>query len=247
MLIDHINKTSLALRILILAGVGIAFLSPAVSNADETSVQKVSQFYRADPETIKMHTRQILSDQNFVPNKTFMQWLGEKFFRWKGPKLHLGQRWGKFILWFITFWCLLSLLAILIHFIYTLSLLIRTNSRFSIDMRSSGSKKVKITSFEELYKKAQELAGNNSFREAISMMMAALLRLMDSRKIISFHDSKTNGDYIRECPYDYICRDEFRKFVLIFEQTIYGGSQSSHKIYQRMDSLMGDILNCVRQ
>jgi hypothetical protein len=247
MLLNHSNKTSLALRILILTAAGIVFLTPAFSNADEASVQKDSQFDRADPETIKMHTRQILSDQNFAPNKTFMQWLGEKFFRWKGPKFNLGQRWGKFILWFITSWCLLSLLAILIHFIYTLSLLIRSNAKFSIATRSLSSKKFKVTSFEELYKKAQELAGNNSFREAISLMMAALLRLMDYMKIISFHDSKTNGDYIRECSLDYVCRDEFKKFVLIFEQTIYGGSQSSRRIYQQMDSLMEDILNRAKQ
>ena len=94
---------------------------------------------------------------------------------------------------------------------------------------------------------AQELAANNSFHEAISMMMAALLRLLDSMKIIRFHDSKTNGDYIKECPSDYSCRDEFRRFVLIFEQTIYGGFHSSLSTYQQLNSLMEHIRNSVKK
>lgn len=247
MLLNHTNETFSAFGILLLISAGIVFLSPAFSNADETTVQKTQQFDRADLETIKMHTQQILSEQNFAPKKTFMQWLGEKLFRWKGSNFKLGQKWEVIILWFLTFWCLLSLIAILIHFIYTLSLFIRSGRSFSSTKSSFGSKKVKVLSFEELYQTAQELARNNSFREAVSLMMAALLRLLDSMKIIRFHESKTNGDYIRECPSDYTCRDEFRKFVLIFEQTIYGGFQSNRKIYQQMNSLMEDIRNCAKQ
>lgn len=247
MLVNRSNETALTFGLLLLIAAGIVFSSPALSHVDEAAYQKASQFDRTETETIKMHTHQILSEHNFAPNKTFMQWLGEKFFRWKGPNFDLGQGWGKFILWFITFWCLLSLIAILIHFILTIRLFIRSNVKLPGATRSFGSKTVKVTSFEELYKMAQELAKNNSFREAVSIMMAALLRLLDSMNIVRFHDSKTNGDYIRECPSDYVCRDEFRKFVLIFEQTIYGGLHSSRQIYQQMNSLMEDIRNCVNQ
>jgi hypothetical protein len=65
--------------------------------------------------------------------------------------------------------------------------------------------------------------------------------------IVRFHESKTNGDYIREYPSGYAGRDEFRKFVLMFEQTIYGGLRSSGQIYRQMNSLMEHIHNCVTQ
>jgi hypothetical protein len=247
MFVNRSNETALTCGFLLYIAAGIVFSSPALSHADEVAHQKASQFDRADMETIKMHTRQILSEQNFAPNKTFRQWLGEKLFKWKGPKFDLGQGWGKFILWFITFWCTLSLIAILIHFILTIRLFIRSNVKPPGATRSLGPKTVKVTSFEELYKMAQELAKNNAFREAVSMMMAALLRWLDSMNIVRFHDSKTNGDYIREYPSDYACRNEFRKFVLIFEQNVYGGLHSGRQIYQQMNSLMEHIRNCVKQ
>jgi hypothetical protein len=247
MFLRNSNETLLAYRFLLLTAVVIVYPSIVLCHAGENTIQKTSQFDRPDAEIIKVHTRRILSERNFAPNKTFMQWLMEKLSRWDKPNLHLGERWGTYILWFVTFWCIFSLIAILIHFIWTISLLIRSNIKLTGTTRSRNTERLRITSFEELYKMAQELARKNSFREAVSLMMAALLRFLDSINVIHLHDSKTNGDYIRECPLDYACREDFRKFVLMFEQNIYGGFHSSHKIYQQMDSLMEKIRSCDRQ
>ncbi|MCK4822206.1 hypothetical protein KA005_40965, partial [bacterium] len=127
MLVNRSNETALNCRFLLLIITGILFSSPAVFHADEVARHRTLQFNRADVETIKIHTHQILSEQDFAPKKMFRQWLGEKLFKWKGPKFDLGRGWTTIICWIIIIWCILTLIAILIHFILTIRLLIRSN------------------------------------------------------------------------------------------------------------------------
>lgn len=241
MLVSRSIDTTLIYRFLLLLITGILFSPSEVLQAYEVKQQRTSQLNRADAETIKLLTHQILSEKDFAPRKTFWQWLEEKLFKLKGPKFNLGQGWTTIICWIIIIWCILTLIAILIHFIWTICVLIRTNVNSSDIKSTKGSQSVKVTSFEELYKMTQELAKNGAFHEAISMMTIALLRWLDSINIVSFHESKTNGDYFREYPSDYAGRDEFRQFVLLSEKTIYGGLHSNGQIYRQMNSLMEQI------
>lgn len=247
MLVSFSNKTALALRFLLFIIIGILFSLSVLLYADEDTSSITSQFDRVDVETIKMHTHQILSEPTFLPRKTFWQWLSEKFSKWKGPKFDLGPGWKTFILSVLTIWCVLTLIAILIHFIWSIGLLIRSDTNSLRAKRASSSGSVKLTSFEELYKITQELAQKKAFREAISIMIVALLRWLDFRGIVHFHESKTNGDYVREYPSGYAGHDEFKTFVVMFEQTIYGGPYSNEKTYWKMNSLMKHIHNCVVQ
>ena len=247
MLVSRSNDTTLIYRFLLLLITGILFSPSTVLHADEVKHERTSQINRADADTIKLLTHQILSEKDFTPRKTFWQWLEEKLFKLRRPKLNLGQGWTNIICWIIIIWCILTLIAILIHFIWTICVLIRTNVNSSAVKRTKGSQSVKVTSFEELYKMTQELARKGEFREAIGMMTIALLRWLESIDIVRFHESKTNGDYFREYPSDYAGRDEFRRFVLLFEQTIYGGIQSNGQIYRQMNSLMEDVRGRVRQ
>jgi hypothetical protein len=247
MLIDRRNKTGLACKFLLFIIIAFFFISPALSQTNEFALQEASQFDRAEIETIKMHTRQILSEPSFSPRKTFWQWLREKFSKWKGPKFNLGPGWAKFIFSFIVIWCVLALIAILIHFIWTICLLIRSNKHSTYVKGGLGHERVKIKSFEEMYKIALEMAKNEKFNEAISLMMTALLRWLNSMGVVRFHESKTNGDYIREYTHIHAGHNEFNKFVSLYEHTIYGGLRGSVKTYQQMSSLMELIRNYVTQ
>lgn len=226
---------------------GIAFSSMVLANEVEIQVDKAAQFERVDAETIKMHTRQILSDVRFSPRKTFWQWLLGKLSKWKMPRFSLGRGWAKFLLWFVTFWCILTLLAILIHLVWTILILMSSRVSSSRFRRLAGRESLGTKSFEELCKIAQELAGKRAFREAIGALMLALLRWLDSGSLIRFHESKTNGDYIREYATAHPSSKDFKKFVLAFEQTIYGGLQVDGQAYQQMNILMEQIRNHVTQ
>ena len=218
-----------------------------MSQAVEPVSHNTSKFERADVATIKQHTRQILSNPDFSPKKTFWQWLSEKFSKWKRPKFDFGRGWAGFIFSFIFFWCVLTLIAIFIHLLWTIGLFLRSNAHSPGTLKALDKKTIIMTSAEELYKMAREMAEKGAFREAISIMIVALLRWLDSRGIVRFHESKTNGDYIREYPSDYAGRAEFKAFVLMFEQTVYGGLQSDGSIYSKMNSLMEHIHNCADQ
>jgi hypothetical protein len=226
---------------------GIVSFSPHLSRGDEAGPGGTSQFDRAEVETIRMHTRQILSDPDLAARTTFWQWLGGKFSKWEKPDFKLGSGWTKFILWVLIIWCVLTLLAILAHLIWTVRLLVWPNSHRQNTMGGSSHEPLKNMSLEELYKRVQKLAEKGAFAEAISVMIVALLRLLDSVGTIRFHESKTNGDYVREYPSDHVGRSEFRQFVLIFEQAIYGRLHGERQTYSQMNSLMEQIRNCVTQ
>ena len=232
---------------LLLAIAGItAFVAPAC-RAEESAVPEAWQFERADANAIRLYTRQILSEPNLAPRKTFWQWLKEKFSKWEKPDLQVGSGWGKLLWSVLVIWAVLTLVAILVHAIWTVRVLIWPSALRRNATGAPSSETVPIISFEELYKTAQALAEKEAFYEAISMMMVAMLRLLDSIGIVHFHESKTNGDYVREYPSGLTYRNEFKKFVLIFEQTVYGRFHCDRRTYGQLNSLMEQIHTGVKE
>ncbi|MBN2313500.1 MAG: hypothetical protein JXM79_06190, partial [Sedimentisphaerales bacterium] len=187
-------------RWVLLTVTGIAVFIACMALADEAAGSKAPTFERADAETIRMHVRQILSEPDFAPRKTFWQWLSGKFSKWEKPDLHVGSGVATIIRSIVIIWALLTLVAILIHAIWTLRVLIWPGAIRRSDPGKPGSEAVTITSFDELYKMAQALAEKEAFYDAISVLMVAMLRLLDSIGTLHFHESKTNGDYVREYP-----------------------------------------------
>ncbi len=240
---DIIHKYVLILSVI--AGISLTLLASIYAAESVSSI--AGQYERADVKTIKMHTGQILSDPKFAPRKSFVQWLGEKFSGWEGPKLDIGEGWTTFFVYLLIIWCLLTLVAIFIHFIWTIALLLRTNTQYRSTSKVLRSDPTRALSLEELYRLAKQYADNKSYRQAISVLMIAMLRMLDSFNIVSFHESKTNGDYIREYPAEYAGQNEFKTFIAMFEQTIYGGVQIDSKIYGRMNYLMEQIKSCAIQ
>jgi hypothetical protein len=231
----------------LLAIAGITAFATHSCRADKIIRPEAWQFERADVDTIRMHTRQILSEPDLAPRKTFWQWLTEKFSKWDKPDLRVGSGWSKLIWSIFVVWAILTLVAILIHALWTVRVLIWPGGPHDNATVAPGSESVKITSFEELYEMARTLAEKEAFCEAISVMMVAMLRLLDSIGIVRFHESKTNGDYIREYPPSLISRNEFKKFVLTFEQVVYGRFNCDRQTYWQMNSLMEHIHNGVSQ
>lgn len=216
---------------------------PYYSYSQTSPGSETERYDRADAEIIKVQVREILSQPEFSPTKTFWQWLSEKLSRWnwEGPKFNLGYQWKEFFLWVAITWCVLALAAILIHVAWTASLLFRTGQSPRIATRGFNTETARITSFDELYLMACNLAEKKAFREAISLLILALLRWLDYRSIIRFHESKTNGDYAREFPSVNAGRGEFMKFISMFEQTIYGRRYSDEQTYRQMNFLMEQI------
>ncbi len=77
-------------------------------------------YARTDAQTIKAYTQEIISSPRFAQRITLRQWLLEKLNRWGRPKVDLPKQVTSFFSTAITIWCLLTLVAILIHLVWTM-------------------------------------------------------------------------------------------------------------------------------
>jgi hypothetical protein len=199
-----------------------------------------SSFERPEPEVIRAELNKVLSNPDLRPGKTFKQWLFDKFSKWKKPDLDLSPAWGSMLKYVLVIWCVLTLIAILLHLCWSIWIVGRSgkHTRFSQDEDEDS---IFIKDFDELYELARRYAMSNDFAGAIGIMMIALLRKLDNCGTIRFHESKTNSDYLREYPRQCDGHKNFRDFVFLFEQAIYSGNGVEESMYKKMETLMGHI------
>jgi len=188
--------------------------------------------------TVKAEAARILANSKYAHHMSFREWLLSKLAAWRLP--HMSSGFARVLLWIVAIWCILSLLAILGHIIWTLYKLLAGGRRSSAEPDTS-FESVRQKSFEELRQLGQQLSAEGRFREALGMIMLALLRRLDDFRVIQFHQSKTNGEYMREYPASVPCRDDFCQFVLSFDSEVYGGASCGQATFQRMNSLFEQI------
>lgn len=205
------------------------------------------QYERVDAGTIKTYTQDILADPRFSPRKTFRQWLREKLRSWGGPRLGLPHGVSGFLLWAVVSWCLLALLAVLIHLGWTIWMAVRRPRSPGTPGPRDGPALYEQLSFEQLWQKSRELAQQGAFRDAVGVLLVALLRRLETFDVLRFHTSKTNGEYLREYPGRLAGRPQFVQFVAMFERTIYGGLEVPRQAYETMDNLAQQIVGDVAQ
>lgn len=203
-------------------------------------------YFRPDTAEIRGQIESILADPKFQVQKSFWQWLAEKFESWEKSDSGIHPFLSKLFSYIIVPWSILTLIAILCHFVWSLWLIFQPGSRVDQRFESTGSDFTVGKSFEELLKMARDFAGRGTFRKAVEMLMAALLKGLDSAGILKFHESKTNGDFIREYSGDVPGQTEFKNFVHLFEQSIYGGMDPGEQTYLQMEQLMEHIYAHVR-
>jgi hypothetical protein len=208
-----------------------------------TSADRTFQYERADAQTIKDCTQKIMADPQFASHKTFGQWIREKIRKWEGPDSRLPKGIGAFLMWAIIAWCLLTLLAIFIHLLWTIWTLVRRPKSPGIAVGADGSILYERLSFEQLWDKSRELAQRGAYRDAAGVLLLALLRRLDASRVLRFHASKTNGEYLREYPGQTPGRPQFAEFVDAFERSVYGGVEVPKQTYETMNSLAERVAN----
>jgi hypothetical protein len=233
------STTWLALALAVAALVSLRAAAPAQAAA--------GGYERADAQTIRDGTREIVSDPRFAPRKTFWQWLGEKLLRWDRPDVDVPEWLKEAAGWTVITWCVLTLLAILGHAAWTIWMLAGPARRRSAGALGDDADAYESASCEQLWERAQALAGTGAFRAAAGILLVALLRRLDALKVLSFHKSKTNGEYAREYPDDRAGRREFTQFIAAFERSIYGGREVPGRTYEAMSQLARRIIDSVSQ
>lgn len=143
---------------------------------------------------------------------------------------------------------MLTLLAILAHIVWTLVMVFRGRSEGrGATWRRSGAAGEQELTYDELLRLMARYVHGGEFRRAIGAMMLALLRRLDAVRIVVFHRSKTNGDYVREFPASGAGRTEFRRFALAFDMIAYGGMRCTPEVFGKMKSLFDQVQANVRK
>lgn len=228
--------------ILVLGLLGLASAAPQPAT---TSSRAPADYARADAETIRAQVEDICADPSLATHKTLWQWLREKLARWEGP--HLSQGLSAFLWWAIVIWCVLTLLAILAHLVWTIWLLVRPLRSSPAAALRAGVESYENATFEQLWERSAALARAGAYRDATGLLLLALLRRLDAWKILRFHKSKTNGEYLREYPSRGAGRSQFTQFILAFERSIYGGAEVAGPAYETMSTLAQQVLSNASQ
>lgn len=91
---------------------------------------------------------------------------------------------------------------------------------------------------------AQDLAARNDYTGAAHALYLALIGAAARRGLVSLHESKTTGDYLRELRRkpDAIDLPRFTDFTRSYETVIYGIGTCDRERYTRLNALAGSIL-----
>ena len=203
---------------------------------------------RADASVIKAETEKILADPRLSRRPSLMEWLVEKLGGPNGPSIDWNSGWARVLFWLILLFCILSLLAILAHLIWTLYVLFHGERGAAGEADLSRPHFGLVppnASYQELEAMRRRLADEGRFREAVAVMMAALLRWLEAAGLVQFHPGKTNGDYLREFPPIKPGREALGDFIREFDGTVYSGLPCGVRSYQQMESLLERVFTNV--
>jgi len=197
---------------------------------------------RPQAKVIRAEVRRILSDERFARHRSawqrLLQWVREKLSEWDRLRLPAeGVGWWLLVIFMA--WCVLALLAILAHMVWTVIMLLRDRGgrRRRGRAKAPHFERPEALSFDQLCQRTRRLAGEGDFRGAVAAMMLALLRLLEQRGALRYHTGKTNGDYVREYPPAGRGRDDFRRFALAFDRMIYAGGPCGPDAFRDLSAL----------
>ena len=236
------TRRAVAATILVALVVAVCVIPVVHAGAESAGAVR---FQRPDPETVRTEARDILSHRRFAPRvsllERFMQWLREKLPWLKLPSL--GDRSvAAVITWVLLGLGAIVLVALVAYGVRWLVLYLRGERGKGFHAGPVRFERASDRSFAALCRTMRELAEQGRYRDAIGVMMAALLRRLDDAEVVAFHDSKTNGDYVAEFPAHRSGRSEFHRFALAFDGTIYGGSPCDHGTYRQMNDIFERVL-----
>lgn len=109
---------------------------------------------------------------------------------------------------------------------------------------ATGRKHFDLSRGTDWWSAAQELASHSDFTGAAHALYLALLGSAARRGLVSLHESKTTGDYLRELRRkpDAIDLSRFTDFTRSYETVIYGIGTCDEARYTRLNALAGGVL-----
>ena len=146
--------------------------------------------------------------------KNALSWLRDRLW---GLPVWLG--------WLIVAWMVLTLIAILAHFVYVLLSQVgvgrgRRTGRRRPEYRIYGDRK---EGFDAVFAEAQRQLQAGRWAAAVRYLYVAAILWLDQHGRVRFRESKTNRDYIRELAPHAGAQQRFRTLTQAFDVAVYGG------------------------
>lgn len=195
---------------------------------------------RPDAQTVHRQMQDLLSDETYQPRRSLLQSLKDFLFGWDPEMPEISSALGRLLLWGLLIWCIITLLAILAHFIWTILVMAPGGKAFKA-AADPAVPELTDKSAEQLYALAQRMAQEGNYTQALTCLLLAVLKTLDARGILRFHASKTNGDYVRDFPREYQQYTEFKMMVDLFERSVYGRVLSAQAAFERMTLLARNL------
>jgi hypothetical protein len=219
------------LAVLLLAAPAYAQDGEAVT----PGVAAAASFERPPADEIQSTADAVLADPRYRPHKTLMQWLMEQMQGWRGPDLDFSKGWLAVLYWVFIAWLVLAGVASLVHIAWTLFTMLRPAAVVPARRRGPpGLPEHLRLPCDALMGMAREAAASGDYRTALHWLMLALLRSLADRGLIALHQSKTNGDYVREVSDAMGAGQQVAQFAADFDRFTYGRTGCSRSDFVRM-------------
>lgn len=196
-----------------------------------------------EKQRIRVELDNILNDPELQAQITWGQWLKEQLDSFEPPNLNLPSFWSQALLWLFIGWCSLALIAIIGHIGWSFWTTMRMSEPNSFNEGFLSQDPVEAFSYEQLRSKAKDLADKGLFVDAAKSLLNALLARLNQVGFIRYHQSKTNGDYVREYPRSQSSVLELKDFMSTFDNSIYGGRDINENTYQHLWRLLEAIID----
>jgi hypothetical protein len=170
------------------------------------------------PGTVRATTQELLADPQFRPDMTFAQWLEAQLEGLRAPEIESLGWGGQLVLWAVGIWCVLTLLAILGHFVWTFWSLKSRKPKSASGRPQHELQRVNPEVF------AQELVAQGKHLEAAGALMQAALLCLEEAGLLRRDEAKTNGEYLKELSRGRPVRASFARFVQRFDALAYSGN-----------------------
>jgi len=205
--------------------------------------------YKTSTIEVRSELKNILQDPRFAPQRTWAQWLEIQLDDWDLqirdiPNVPIGTFWANVLYWIFIGWCVLTLIAILLHVLWTLGIWPKPRHEAK-STKSSHAQDPNETWYQSAYDQLLHLMESceqqERYEEALHVQRIALLKKCEEHKAVRFHPSKTNGEYRREFPAENPHQPRFQQFLIGFDRYIYGAVNVDLKAYESMKSLFQDM------
>lgn len=185
----------------------------------------------AEPHRIRSVLDEIYRRPEFrtVERRTLLERLVEWLSAWFG-KAEIDLSW---IRWGVYAALAALVLVLLWHWIPVLARRIERRAARTLAAAPEGPTPEATADWESV---ARDAASRGDYLGAVRALYRHAVVSLDRRSVVRFHESKTGGDYLRECRHRPELAEVFGRFLSGVERVLFGGQPCGPSLYRELEA-----------